>query len=37
MTAKTKATRKPPTKAYASLPEEDIAALVAYMETLKKK
>jgi hypothetical protein len=37
MTAKTKATRKPPMKAYASLPEEDIAALVAYLESLKKK
>jgi mono/diheme cytochrome c family protein len=37
MTAKTKATRKPPMKAYASLPEEDIAALVAYLESLKKE
>lgn len=36
MTAKTKATRKPPMKAYASLPEEDIAALVAYFEGKKK-
>jgi cytochrome c553 len=34
---KDKAARKPPMKAYASLPEEDIAALVAYLETLKKK
>jgi mono/diheme cytochrome c family protein len=35
MTAKTKATRKPDMKAY-SLPKEDVDALVAYLETLKK-
>ena len=35
MTAKTKATRKPEMKAY-SLPKEDVDALVAYLETLKK-
>jgi mono/diheme cytochrome c family protein len=37
MTAKTKATRKPAMKAYASLSKEDLDALVAYMQTLKKK
>lgn len=36
MTAKTKATRKPDMKAY-SLPKEDVDALVAYLETMKKK
>ena len=35
MTAKTKATRKPEMKAYA-LAKEDVDALVAYLETLKK-
>jgi len=35
MTAKTKATRKPEMKAYA-LPKDDVDALVAYLETLKK-
>jgi mono/diheme cytochrome c family protein len=35
MTAKTKATRKPEMKAYA-LPKDDVDALVAYMQTLKK-
>ena len=35
MTAKTKAARKPEMKAYA-LPKEDVDALVAYLETLKK-
>ena len=35
MTAKTKAARKPAMKAYA-LPKEDVDALVAYLETLKK-
>lgn len=35
MTAKTKATRKPEMKAY-SLPKEDVDALVAYLQTLKK-
>lgn len=34
-TAKTKATRKPEMKAYA-LPKDDVDALVAYMQTLKK-
>jgi mono/diheme cytochrome c family protein len=38
MTAKTKAARKPPMPAkYASLPKEDLDALVAYMASLKKK
>jgi mono/diheme cytochrome c family protein len=36
MTKKTKAERKPPMKAYASLPKEDVDALVAYMQSLKK-
>ena len=36
MTAKTKAPRKPEMKAY-SLPKEDVDALVAYLETMKKK
>ena len=35
MTAKTKATRKPAMKAFA-LPKDDVDALVAYLETLKK-
>src|SRR4051794_40170255 len=35
MTAKTKATRKPEMKAY-TLPKDDVDALVAYLETLKK-
>jgi mono/diheme cytochrome c family protein len=35
MTAKTKASRKPPMKAY-TLPKDDVDALVAYMMTLKK-
>jgi len=35
MTVKTKTTRKPDMKAY-SLPKEDVDALVAYLETLKK-
>ena len=37
MTAKTKATRKPMMKAYPNLPAADLDALVAYMQTLKKK
>jgi mono/diheme cytochrome c family protein len=37
MTEKTKAARKPPMKAYATLPAEDLDALVAYMQSLKKK
>lgn len=36
MSAKTKADRKPPMKAYATLPKEDIDALVAYLSSLKK-
>jgi mono/diheme cytochrome c family protein len=36
MAAKAKADRKPPMKAYASLPKEDLDALVAYMQSLKK-
>ena len=36
MTAKTKATRKPPMKAYASLPKPDVDALVTYLASLKK-
>ena len=37
MTAKHKATRKPPMPAkYASLPQGDLDALVAYMASLKK-
>jgi mono/diheme cytochrome c family protein len=36
MTAKTKAPRKPLMKAYANLPKEDLDALVAYMQSLKK-
>ncbi|MBI3490920.1 MAG: cytochrome c [Acidobacteria bacterium] len=35
MTAKTKATRKPEMKAY-TLSRDDVDALVAYLETLKK-
>ena len=35
MTAKTKATRKPDMKNYV-LPKDDVDALVAYMQTLKK-
>ena len=38
MTAKAKAERKPPMPAkYASLPKEDLDALVAYLASLKKK
>ncbi|HTI38896.1 MAG TPA: cytochrome c [Vicinamibacterales bacterium] len=38
MTAKAKATRKPPMPAkYASLPKDDVDALVAYLSSLKKK
>ena len=36
MTAKSKATRKPEMKAY-TLPKDDVDALVAYLETQKKK
>ena len=35
MTAKTKAERKPPMKAYPNLPAADVDALVAYMQSLK--
>jgi mono/diheme cytochrome c family protein len=35
MTAKTKAVRKPVMKAYATLPKDDLDALVAYMQSLK--
>src|SRR5262245_60239635 len=35
MTAKTNATRKPPMKAYM-LPKEELDALVAYIQSLKK-
>ena len=37
MAAKTKADRKPPMKAYATLPKEAVDDLVAYMQSLKKK
>ena len=36
MAAKAKATRKPPMKSYATLPKDDVDALVAYLMTLKK-
>jgi hypothetical protein len=36
MTAKAKADRKPPMKAYM-LPKDDLDALVAYMASMKKK
>lgn len=36
-TAKHKATRTPPMKAYPSLPKDELDALVAYMLSLKKK
>ena len=36
MTKKTKSTRKPVMKNYAKLPKEEIDALVAYMQSLKK-
>jgi mono/diheme cytochrome c family protein len=36
MTAKTKAERKPPMRAYPNLPAADLDALVAYIQTLKK-
>jgi hypothetical protein len=36
MAAKAKADRKPPMKAYPDLPKEDLDALVAYLQTLKK-
>ncbi len=37
MTEKTKAERKPPMKAYPNLPKDELDALVAYMQSLKKK
>jgi hypothetical protein len=37
MGEKSKATRKPPMKSFAALPKADIDALVAYLQTLKKK
>jgi mono/diheme cytochrome c family protein len=37
ISAKMKATRKPPMPNYAKLAKEDLDALVAYMQTLKKK
>lgn len=36
MAAKTKAERKPPMKAYAALPKDDLDTLVAYLVSLKK-
>jgi mono/diheme cytochrome c family protein len=36
MADKAKATRKPPMKSFSTLPKEDIDALVAYLQTLKK-
>lgn len=36
MTAKTKAARKPAMKSYPALPKQDLDALVAYMQSLKK-
>ena len=36
MTKKTNATRKPPMRAYASLPKEDLDALVAFLASKKK-
>lgn len=37
MTKKANAQRKPAMRAYASLPKDDLDALVAYMMSLKKK
>ena len=37
MTKKTKAERKPAMRAYPKLAKEDLDALVAYMQSLKKK
>ena len=36
MTTKTKSTRKPLMRSYPNLPKEDLEALVAYMQSLKK-
>ena len=37
MTAKTKSTRKPVMKSYAKLSKDELDAMVAYLESLKKK
>ena len=37
MTAKTKATRKPPMRSYTDLPKDDVDGLVAYMQSLSKR
>ena len=37
MTAKTKAARKPVMKAYPNIVKDDLDALVAYLQSLKKK
>lgn len=37
MTAKTKAARKPPMRAYPNLPKQELDDLTAYMLSLKKK
>jgi mono/diheme cytochrome c family protein len=36
MTAKTKAERKPVMKSYPNIPKEDLDALLAFLQTLKK-
>lgn len=36
MAAKAKATRKPPMKVYSNLTKQDVDALVAYLQTLKR-
>jgi mono/diheme cytochrome c family protein len=36
MAAKTRAERKPAMRAYTNLPKEDVDALVAYLQTLKR-
>ncbi|MBI4886298.1 MAG: cytochrome c [Acidobacteria bacterium] len=36
MAAKAKSERKPPMKAFAALPKDELDALVAYVESLKK-
>lgn len=37
MTAKTKATRKPPMRSYTDLPKDDVDGLFAYMLSLTKR
>ena len=37
MTAKTKATRKPPMRSYTDLPQDDVDGLVVYMQSLSKR